>query len=729
MPLQKLQFRPGVNREGTTLANEGGWYAGDKIRFRSGQVEKIGGWALDTGTVTTGGSYVGVARSLKNWIGLNGYNYLGIGTNQKMYVQQGYSGYLYDITPIRAVSSAGAATFAATAGLSTVTVTQTSHNAQTGDFVTFTNAASLGGNITAAILNQAQGYQITYISSSQYSITVSVVATSGDSNNGGGSTIATYQITSGNATYTQNVGWGAGGWGGLTVGYSSTGWGSPAPAGLGIGIQLRLWSQANYGQNLVFNPRGGGLYYWVVSTNPNIYYPAQVLSVSNTNTQDSISYWHTDTYCPTISNFVMVSDASRFVIAFGTDTYGNGIQNPMLVSWSDQQNLLVWQPAITNQAGNYTLSRGSQIVTAVQTRQEILVFTDVAIYSMQYLGAPYVWGFNILADNISIAGPNVAVAVNNVTYWMGRDKFFMYSGQVQTLPCTLREYVYQDINMAQSYQFFAGINEGFNEIWWFYCSASSDVIDKYVIYNHLEQTWYYGNLTRTAWADTPLRGYPTAAGYAPVTTTTQAVGLTDSVINIANKGAFPTAGVVEIDAERIIYTGSTSTTLTGCSRGAYGTVASVHAAGVAVTDIGIVSSGIIYHENGIDNGTSNPPLPIDSYIQSSDFDIGDGHNFGFVWRIIPDINFNGSTSSAPSVTFTVLPRQNPGSSYGSSDLPTVTSAQSYVGQSTYEVQQFTQYAYCRLRGRQMSLVISSNTTGVQWQLGNPRIDIRPDGRR
>ena len=730
MPLQKLQMRPGVNREGTTLANEGGWFAGDKIRFRSGQVEKIGGWTLDSGTVqATGGNYIGVGRSLKNWIGLNGYNYLGIGTNQKFYIQQGTGGYLYDVTPIRAVSSAGAATFAATAGLSTITVTQSGHNAQTGDYVTFTSAASLGGNVTAAVLNLAGGYAITYISSTQYSITVGVTATSGDSGNGGGSTIATYQITSGNAIYTQNVGWGAGGWSGINAGATSTGWGSPAPASQGIGSQLRLWSQANYGQNLVFNPRGGPIYYWVVDTNPNTYDVAQVLSKSNSNTQNSVAYWLTDASCPTICNFVMVSDASRFVIAFGTDTYGNGVQNPMLVSWSDQQNLLTWTPAITNQAGNYTLSRGSQIISAVQTRQEIVIFTDIAVYSMQYLGAPFFWGFNILGDNISVMGPNCTVSVNNVTYWMGRDKFFMYSGQVQTLPCTLREYVFQDINQTQAFQFFAGINEGFNEIWWFYCSAASNVIDKYVIYNHLEQTWYYGDMTRTAWADTPLRGFPTALGYAPVTTLTQAVSLTATTINIASKGEFPSSGVVEIDAERIIYTGSTSTTLTGCSRGAYGTTAAVHNSGTVVTDIGVIDSGIIYHENGVDNGTANPPVPIDAYIQSSDFDIGDGHNFGFVWRIIPDISFNGSTSAAPNVTFTVLPRQNPGSNYGTSDLPSVASAQSYVGQSTYDVQQFTQYAYCRIRGRQMSLIVSSDTTGVQWQLGNPRIDIRPDGRR
>jgi hypothetical protein len=732
--LQKLQFRPGINREGTTLANEGGWFAGDKIRFRSGQVEKIGGYTLDQGVVnTTGSTYLGVGRSLKNWIGLTGYNYLGIGTSSKFYIQSGISGFIYDVTPIRATSSAGAATFAATNGSSVLIVTQTGHNALNGDYVSFTGGVSLGGNITAAILNYAAGYQITYINANSYSITVSAVANASDTGNGGSSTIAKYQIHVGAIIYTSNLGWGAGGWGGVNFTGSNTGWGSPVPISQAIITQLRLWSQSNYGQNLVFNPRGGPIYYWVVdSANANNYNVAQVLSPTNTNTQNSVAYWRTDAgvaACPTICNFVMVSDASRFVIAFGTDTLGNGVQNPMLISWSDQQNITTWYPAITNQAGNYTLSRGSQIVTAVQTRQEIVVFTDVALYSMQYLGAPYVWGFNILADNISIMGPNAAVAVNNVTYWMGRDKFFMYSGQVQTLPCTLREYVFQDINQTQSYQFFAGINEGFNEIWWFYCSANSTVIDKYVIYNHLEQTWYYGNLTRTAWADAPLRKYPTALSYAPATTTTQAVGITDTVINVTNNADFPSAGLVSIDAEEIYYTGSTVTTLTGCQRGYGGTTASAHLAGSTVTDIGVIENGIVYHENGIDNNTSIPPTPIYSYIQSSDFDIGDGHNFGFVWRIIPDVSFNGSNSTQPKVTFTVLPRRNPGAAYGTSDLPVVASGQSYVGQSTYDVQQFTEYAFVRLRGRQMSMVVSSGNLGVQWQLGVPRIDIKPDGKR
>jgi len=661
MPLQKLQFRPGINREGTTLANEGGWYAGDKIRFRSGQVEKIGGWVIDTGTVNTGGRMYGVIRSLWNWIGLNGYNYMGIGTNSKFYVQQGTGGFEYDVTPIRSTTGAGEATFTATNGSSIVTVTDIAHGAQTGDWVTYTSAASLGGNVTAAILNAIGGYQITYISSSQYSIRVSVTANASDVGSGGASTIATYQITSGSDIYTINVGWGAGGWSGVTTGYTSTGWGSSAPAGVGIGVQLRLWSQSNFGQNLLFNPRGGPIYYWVVdSANANTYNVAQVISSTNTNTQNGVAWWRADADCPVIANYILVSDASRFCIAFGTNDYGSSIQNPMLIRWSDQESVLTWTPIVTNQAGSYLLSHGSSIITALQSRQEILVFTDAAIYSMQYLGAPYVWGFQLLADNISIVSPNAVITVNNVTYWMGTDKFYMYSGRVETLPCTLRTYVFQDINMTQAYQFFCGTNEGFNEVWWFYCSENSDYIDRYVIYNHLEHVWYYGNLSRTAWLDSPLRASPTAASYI-VGSTTQ--------------------------------------------------------------------STLIYHEQGVNNGETNPPTAIDSYIQSSDFDIGDGHNFGFVWRIIPDVTFNGSTSASPTLNFTVLPRQNPGAAYGKDDNPMVVSSQNYQNQRTYEVQQFTEYAYVRMRGRQMAFRVQSTDLGTNWQLGVPRIDIRPDGRR
>ena len=671
MPLQKLQFRPGINREGTTLSNEGGWFESDKVRFRSGYPEKIGGWAKDNGPNNstlkpTTGTFWGVCRSMWNWFNLAGYNLLGVGTNLKYYIQNGPGGAFYDVTPLTGLppgTTAAANAFAATNGSNIITVTDAAHGAQAGDFVTFAGAASLGGNITATILN-AEHQIATYISSSQYTIVVSATANSSDSGNGGASTTAAYQITTGGAVYTVGVGWGAGGWGGVS-GTTTTGWGSPTPAGLGIGIQLRLWSEANFGQNLVLNPRGGALYYWVVDGSPSTFNRAQILNSGNTNTQGGVTYWQADATCPSLVNYVLVSDSSRFTIAFGcndpTGTYATTVLDPMQIRWSDQESVLTWTPAITNQAGDYRLSHGSEIVSVIQTRQEILVLTDAAIYSMQYVGPPYVWGFQLMGDNISIMGPNAAITVNNITYWMGTDKFYMYSGRVETLPCALRQYVYEDINLSQSFQFFAGTNEGYNEVWWFYCSANSTTIDKYVIFNHLERTWYYGTLARTAWLDSALRDSPMATGY--------------------DVGGNETNGI------------------------------------------------LVYHEVGNDDASVNPPVPIAAFCQSSDFDIGDGHNFGLVSRIIPDVTFDGSTVSAPSLDFGVRPRQFPGTNYGNSDSPTVTSVDNYSTQQYYTVQQFTQQVFVRIRGRQMALRIESNDLGVAWQLGVPRIDTRPDGRR
>lgn len=643
MSLQKLVFRPGINRESTTLANEGGWFESDKVRFRSGSAEKIGGWVADTGTTNSAltppaGSFWGVCRSLWNWITLSSYNLLGVGTNLKFYIQNSTGGTFYDITPLRLTTAAGDVTFAATNGSTTLTVTDAAHGAQANDFVTYSGAVSLGGAITAAVLNKE--YQVVSVTSNNvYTITATVAANASDVGNGGSATVGAYQITTGSDVYTVSVGWGAGGWGGITTGYTSTGWGSPAPAGVGLGTQLRLWSQSNYGEDLIFNPRGGGLYLWETNANPNIFDRGTLLTAGDT---------------PDICNFVMVSDASRFVVCFGVNDYGSAVQNPMLIRWSDQEDYTQWTPAVTNQAGSYTLSHGSQIVTAMQARQEILVWTDSAIYSMQYLGAPYVWGFQILGDNLSIASPNVAVTANNITYWMGVDKFYMYSGRVETLPCTLRSYVYNDINMSQAFQFFAGTNEGFNEVWWYYCSANSTTIDKYVVYNYLERVWYYGTLNRSAWLDSPLRVEPMATTYG---------------------------------------------------------------------------NQLVYHETGVDDGTTNPPSPITAYVQSSDFDVGDGHAFGFVWRLIPDITFDGSTVAAPEVNFTVRPRQFPGSNYGNSNSPAVISSVSFAGQRTYNVQQFTEQVFVRIRGRQMAFKVSSDSLGTAWQLGIPRIDVRPDGRR
>ena len=724
MPLQKLQFRPGVNRESTTLANEGGWFESDKVRFRSGYPEKIGGWVKDFGTVTEPavpptGMFWGICRSMWNWVSLNGFNLLSIGTNLKFYIQNGVGGGINDVTPLRKTTLAGQVTFAATAGSNIVTVTNSGWGGNTGDFVTFTGAVSLGGNITAAILNSE--FQVTYIGPNTYSITTSATADAGDVGNGGALTVAYYQIASGADVFGAVNGWGAGTWGGVVASPgTNTGWGEEAAAG--ISVQLRTWSQSNFGQDLVFNPRGGPIYYWAFNTvvptqfnravqltqqtvtfnigtsevtlasylaegtgvsfttngslptgvvantpyylvstaTPLVYTLSSTVDlltpVTMTGSTTGASYMRV-TDAPTLCNHVMVSDASRFVLAFGVNDYSSTIQDPMLVRWSEQENPNVWTPAITNQAGSYRLSRGSQIVTAIQTRQEVLVLTDAAVYSMQYLGAPYVWGFQIMGDNISILGPNCAATVNNITYWMGVDKFYMYSGRVETLPCTLRQYIYDDINVTQGFQAFAGTNEGYNEIWWFYCSATSSTIDKYVVYNYLERTWYYGTMARSSWLDSPLRSQPMATPYA----------------------------------------------------GANGQ--------------------LVYHETGNDDGTVDPALPITAYVQSSDFDIGDGHNFGFVWRMIPDITFDGSNVNKPQANFTVRPRQFPGTNYGTSDNPAVKSTQNYAGQQSYNVQQFTEQVYVRLRGRQMAFRVESTELGVAWQLGTPRMDVRPDGRR
>ena len=663
MPLQKLQLRPGVNRESTTLSNEGTWFEMDKVRFRSGYPEKIGGWVKDNGPNTSAlqpstGTLWGVCRSLWNWLNLAGFNLMGLGTNLKYYIQNGTGGGFYDVTPLRETATGVANAFTTntatnSGGQTTLVINDPGHGAQTGDFVTI---SATSGDVNGVLVANINGeHQITYISSSTYSIVVTGTASS--SGTPAVSATFAYQITTGSSIYTSNVGWGAGGWGGFVGSSTPTGWGSPSTSGVGIGQQLRLWSESNFGQNLVLNPRGGALYYWAVDSSPATFNRAQILSPTNTNTQNSIQYWLTDADCPTVCNLVMVSDASRFVIAFGCNDYGSATLDPLLVRWSDAESVLVWTPTETNDAGSYRLSHGSEIVGAMQARQEILIWTDAALYSMQFLGPPDIWGFQILADNISIAGPNAMATAANITYWMGLDKFYMYSGRVETLYCPLRQYIFGDINLQQQYQFFASTNEGFNEVWWFYCSANSTTIDRYVIYNHLERIWSYGNLTRTAWLDSPLRSSPTAAGLVSGNST------------------------------------------------------------------------LIYHEQGVDDASVNPPVAISAYCQSADFDIGDGHNYGFGWRMIPDITFDGSTVNNPSVVFTLRPRQNPGANYNTADTPTVTSAQNYQSQRNYTVQQFTQIVYTRIRGRQMAFKVSSDGLGVQWQLGVPSLDIRPDGRR
>ena len=658
MPLIKLQFRPGVNREATSLANEGGWFDCNNIRFRSGYPEKIGGWIADTGITASNlkpptGSYWGVCRNLWAWLNLTGYELLGLGTNLKYYIQQGANGAFYDVTPLSHTSS-GTATFGTTASSTKITVTDTSNSVVVNDFVTFSGVTTTSdANITPAILN-AEFQVVSVISTSQYTIKTTVAAAGTHASVvTSGTVAAAYQINTGPATFTVAQGWGGGGWGGVNSVFASTGWGASSS---GVGIEPRLWNSANYGQDLIINPSGGAMYYWA-NVSSGAFNRAVLLGAGQTITTESGNFT-VDATCPSLVNYIIISDASDFVITLGCNdpsglVTGTSI-DPMLVRWSDQQNIGIWSPTATNQAGSYRLSQGSQIVTAIQTRQEILIWTDSALYAMQYLGPPYVYGFQIMGENISIMSPNAAISVNNITYWMGLNKFYMYNGTVQTLPCAVRQYIFNNINFNQNYQVCCGSNEAYNEVWWFYCSSDASLTDSYVIYNYLDQTWAYGSMPRGAWLYTPLRQVPISTNYA---------------------------------------------------------------------------GQLIYQETGVDDGTTNPASAINAYIQSSDFDIGDGNNFGFIYRCVPDVNFTGSTINNPTVNITFLPREFSGSAYGVSNNPPVQSNQNYLNQREYIVQTYTPQIYTRARGRQMAFKMQSTSLGVQWQAGVQRLDIRPDGRR
>jgi hypothetical protein len=521
--------------------------------------------------------------------------------------------------------------FTATLNSNVVSVQDVAHGCITGDFVTFSGATGLGGNITGTILNRE--YQVTVVDVDNYTITVSVNANAADVSGspGGGSVTAKYQINIGPEYQVPLVGWGAGSWG-------------FGPWGLGTSStsSLRLWSQVNFGEDLIFAPRDGGIYYWDATGD------VTTRGVALVNL-----YGASDV--PTIQKFIFVSDVSRFVFAFGCNELGSAIQDPMLIRWSDQESATNWTPSATNQAGGIRLSHGSEIIAAVQARQEIVVFTDSSVYSLQYQGAPVVWGVQLLGDNISILSQNAVTIASGKVYWMGVDKFYVYDGRVQTLRCDLRNHIFSDINATQNLQVFSGTSEGFNEVWWFYCSKDSITVDKYAIYNYAEDIWYYGSLARTAWLDSGLREFPIAATY---------------------------------------------------------------------------SYNLVNHEEGVDNNETATPLPIAATISSSEFDIDDGHNFGFIWRILPDITFRGSTgSNTPQVTMTLAPMQNSGSgvndpaSVGGVDNATV----SRVAVATIE--EFTGQVYIRVRGRQLIFTCESNQLGTQWQLGAPRIDIKPDGRR
>ena len=740
MPLTKLQFKPGVNRETTSYTNEGGWYDGDKVRFRFGFPEKIGGWVKHNSTQ----SFLGACRSLFPWVALDFSRYLGVGTNKKYYVETG--GAFYDITPIRysnelnasitvSVSGTSGTTavgsitksdnvatvtgvegtggvgspiistddditpvissptltgsvgevtiggnldvsvtldgvegtgevgsplvsgenvtvfddliFSATDGSSTITVTvNEAHGATVGDFVTFSGVDGLGGNITAGVLNQE--YEISTIPSNStftfearlanttiQSITVDgqltptpVVANYLDTGDGGITSVAFYQITTGLDSAVFGNGWGAGSW-------SRGAWGSAAQINVETDT-LRLWNEDSFGEDLIINYRDGGIYYWDESLGLNNNRAVELSSLSGANKS------------PTVAKQVMVAD-ERHVLVFGCDLETTpGVQDSLAIRFSDQESVTDWETTVANTAGEIRLSSGSEIVQAVKTRQQILVFTDTTMYALQYLGPPFTYGSNVVSQNITIMSPKSAVAFEDNVMWMGTNEFYIYGGQVQKLPCTVRDYVFDDLNEGQAEKIFGSLNTESSEIWWFYPSASSESNDRYVVYNYLEKVWYYGDLSRTAWVDRGVFTRPIAA-----------------------------------------------------STDAY----------------------LYDHEEGFDDGSTNPASPINAYLESSQIDIGDGDSFAFIRRLIPDITFRDSTASAPSALMTLKTRNFPGGDYLQSKASTVEKS------ASVPVEQFTEQAHVRLRGRSFAFRISSEDTGVSWRLGSPRVDIRPDGRR
>jgi hypothetical protein len=541
-----------------------------------------------------------------------------------------------DITPIRETTAAGDVTFSATDGDATITVSDTAHGARVNDFVTFSDAVSLGGNITADILNQE--YQIAVIiDADSYEIEakdevtgVTVTANSSDTGSGGTATVGTYQIRTGEPYAVPLTGWSGGTWG---AGVWGTG---------GVSTEeIRLWSQSNFGEDLIFCPRGGDLYYWDATNGVN----TRAVAVQDMAGASGV---------PIQAEIVLVSDINRFVFAFGTNDYGTATVDPMLIRWSDQEDPVEWAPASTNQAGSLRLSRGTEIVAARQSRQEVLVWTNSSVYSLQYQGAPAVWGAQIIGDNISIISQNAVAYANGVAFWMGRDKFYMYDGRTQTLKCDVRRYIFDDLNTAQYDQVFTGTNEAYHEVWWFYCSESSDTIDKYVVFNYVENTWYYGTMARTAWLDSGLRDAPLAATY---------------------------------------------------------------------------SYNLVDHEVGSDDKETATTAPIEAYITSGQFDIEDGDRFALIRRIMPDMTFDGSSATSPAAVMTLYPSANSGSGRNSPLSESGNSGGTITRSATVPIEQYTGQIDTRVRGRQIAIHVSSTAEGVKWQLGSPRVDMRPDGRR
>ena len=618
MPLTKLQFRPGVNKEITSYSNEGGYFASDLVRFRDGFPEQIGGWIKNSNN-----QFLGTARALHPFVTLARTTYVGLGTNLKYYLESG--GSYTDITPIRETASGLSGPFSASNGDATLTVTDTSHGAVANDFVTFSGATALGGNVTAAILN-AEHQIATITDANTYTIELSVTANASDSGNGGTVTAA-YQINTGLDTVVLGSGWGAGTW-------SSDGWGEASTVSVETGT-LRLWSHDSFGEDLLINVRDGAVYYWD-ATSPSTR-AVEIGTISGASGT------------PQVAKQILVSDKDRHVVAFGCDSETDpGTQDPLLIRFSDQESFTDWTATSINTAGDLRLGVGTTFVAAAETNREMLVFTDVSLHSMQFIGPPFTFGINQIASNITIMSPNAVIAVNDVVFWMGIEDFYVYGGSTSKLPSTLRSYVFDDLNLLQREKITAGSNSSFGEVWWFYPSGDSDENDRYVVYNYEQRVWYYGNLVRTAWIDRGVEDFPMATG-----------------------------------ADRYLY----------------------------------------MHENGLNDGSNDPATALASSVETSQIDIGDGEQFMFIRRMIPDITFSGSTEASPAVSFTLETRNFPGANFNETDSNDVTRT------ATSPVEQFTNQIFVRMRGRSVALKIENSMTGVTWRLGSPRVDLRPDGRR
>jgi hypothetical protein len=629
MPFQKLQFKPGVNRDQTNYTNEGGWNECDKIRFRSGYPEKIGGWLKATPEFM-----LGVCRQLFGWITSYADNFLACGTNKKVYIEVG--GYFYDITPLRPVTPTLTTTvtdncITTTNGSGVVTIVAVGANATEGNYIDIAGATSVGG-ITAATLN-ATHEVATVINVNAFTFVVGTNATSGATGGGTGINLS-FEIDVGFASATLGYGWGTSTWG-------IVGWGLNSPDG--VNLPQQDWWFDQFDNDLVMNIRNGPIYYWSRGTNatPDAALATRAVLLSSLGGAADV---------PNKAMQTLVSQNDKHLLAFGCQPYAGASTDfdPLLIRWASQDDPGMWTPLVTNSAGFIRVSRGSEIVRAIPTKQEILVFTEATLNSLQFTGTSDVFALQEIGDNLSIIGPRAVSIVNNMTFWMGKDKFYVYTGRVETLPCTLRNHVFTNINYSAVDQIICGTNEGWNEVWWMYPTANSNFNNAYVIFNHLERIWYYGTIDRTAWLDNPLRQFPQA-----------------------------------IDADN-------------------------------VNEL----SYLYNHEDG----TNDDTLPMTAYIQSSDFDIAEGDQFMLTRRIIPDINFTGSSASNPEANFVIRPRNFPGSTYQNNASNT-----QRVIQTT--VNQFTDQVFLRARARQVALKIESTGLDTQWQLGSPRLDMRPDGKR